>query len=192
MRYSTSLYGLRGLSGVVRDGDEVTFRFRPRGVTAAMGRQIAEYLDVVCRMLGFAEADYAGWGSGANEGLIVIKTERDSDLDRELQEFADAMVGIAATAGQRANAVVEFLDAATEDEVALPRLAVLEDAEERAAEAARAAAAAANMTQEEVARSAASGGGGTRERESGMGWLLPLLLVVGGGTAVYYFWWRKR
>ncbi len=187
--YSTSLYGLRGLAGVVREGDEVVFRFRPSGVTAPEGRQIAEYLSVMVRLLGFDEPDYAGWGAGTNAGLIVVRAERDSDLDRDLQELADAMVSIAAATGRRANAVVEFLDAKKGSEVALPRAEVLEEAADRAAQTALAEEEQARAARE-TAREAGSRPPPTAPEEKSNA--LPVVAVVVVGGALALWWWRRR
>lgn len=171
------------LRGLVADGDTVMLRFTPRGVTGESGLRVAQYLAVLVKFLGFDTADYAGWGSGDNAGLLVIRADNNRG-GRTLADIADLMVEAARLATSHSGAIITFLDASTGADVAVSSQAAREDAAARA----QAAAEAARRAAEAAARQAAEGGAGAPEQEGGS--VLPWVLI--GGAVLVFAMWRGR
>ena len=107
---------LSGVNDKVGSGDEVTLRFQGgAGVTSATGgRVIAALREKVLGTSHFKIPEYAGWGSGNNRGLLVIKSETRSD-NYTLQQIANFMPGIARQAAQATGYPVTFASASNED-----------------------------------------------------------------------------
>lgn len=110
---------LSGVNDKVEDDEEVTFRFQPRqGVDGPKGERWAQRMAQLLKATGhYEEADYKGWGSGANAGLLVVRIETKYG-SYTLQQLANFTKSLADRVSRELNMPVVFLSAVHDNDEA--------------------------------------------------------------------------